>query len=186
MKILCVIDMQNDFISGSLGTEDAMAIVPNVAKKILDFKEEDGYIFCTMDTHYNYYPTTQEGRKLPVSHCVRMTPGWLIHEEIVKALDTKRKIMPKIITKDSFGSVELADTIESLNYNRNETVDEVILIGLCTDICVISNAMLLKSQLPEIEITVDASCCAGVTKESHNNALKAMKQCQINVINWEE
>lgn len=169
-KLLVVVDMQNDFINGSLGSAEAEAIVPSVAKKI---KEWDGDVVMTVDEHYYDYEKTQEGRKLPVKHCIYDTIGWQIHSEVAGATE---KIVPKFI-KNTFGSVRLGQHIASEGYTHVEFV------GLCTDVCVISNAMLAKAFAPETTIVVDASCCAGVTQESHKTAMNAMKACQIEVIN---
>ena len=168
MNILIVVDMQNDFISGSLGTKEAEAIVENVAEKIKHF---DGKVIFTRDSHKENYMDTQEGKNLPVSHCIIGTDGWQIHPAL--ALYAK-----EIIDKPTFGSVALAHLISAM-----DNVESITLVGICTDICVISNAMLLKAFMPEVPITVDASCCAGVTPESHKNALSAMKCCQINIVN---
>ena len=170
MKILAVIDMQNDFIDGSLGTKEAENIVPAVAEKIKSFKNSEDEIVFTRDTHHENYLSTMEGKKLPVVHCVKNTKGW----EISDKLDTSDCT---IIDKPTFGSYDLAEFIAG-----NPQIDEVVLVGLCTDICVISNAMLIKAKLPEIKITVDSSCCAGVTPQSHENALSAMKMCHIDII----
>lgn len=172
--ILIVIDMQNDFISGALGTKEAQAIVPRVVNKV---KEFTGDVYFTRDTHDQDYLHTQEGRKLPVPHCVRGSAGWEICREL-ETLDRKG-----VFDKPGFGSVELARAMAELA--GAEDIGSITLVGLCTDICVISNAMLLKAFLPETEIVVDASCCAGVTPVSHRNALKAMKYCQITVVNEE-
>lgn len=169
MKILIVVDMQNDFIDGSLGTPEAGAVVDKVAAKIKSYRSFGGYVVFTRDTHGPGYLETQEGKNLPVTHCVKGTIGW----EISNSLDTTGTI----IDKPGFGSFELVEYIKSCE------VESIELVGLCTDICVISNAIILKSAFPEIPITVDASCCAGVTPESHNNALEAMKMCQINIEN---
>ena len=168
MKVLCVIDMQNDFIDGALGTKEAEAIVENVKSKIELYRQNGDTIIFTRDTHTEEYMNTQEGKNLPVPHCIKGSKGW----EITKKLDTASD---KIIDKPTFGSFELADYVASLS-----DVEEIELIGLCTDICVISNAMLLKAKLTETQISVDSSCCAGVTPESHLNALESMKMCQIN------
>jgi len=170
MKLLVVIDMQNDFIDGALGTSEAVGIVNNVAEKIRIFRENGYMIVFTRDTHESNYLSTNEGKKLPVKHCVKGSIGW----EISDKLDVKNA---KIIDKPSFGSLELAEYAASI-----DGLEEVVLIGLCTDICVISNAMILKAKLPEIKIAVDSGCCAGVTVQRHNNALEAMKMCQIDII----
>ena len=173
MKVLVVVDMQNDFIDGALGTPEARKIVPAVVEKI---KGWTGEIYATMDTHQPDYLTTQEGRNLPVTHCIEGTPGWEIAPAIREALTNMT-----CLTKPTFGSRSLAETLVIVN--QNQPIEEIELIGLCTDICVISNAMVLKAFLPEVPITVDASCCAGVTPESHRNALNAMKMCQIGIDN---
>jgi len=169
-EALVVIDMQNDFIDGALGTSEAVGIVNNVAEKIRIFRENGYMIVFTRDTHESNYLSTNEGKKLPVKHCVKGSIGW----EISDKLDVKNA---KIIDKPSFGSLELAEYAASI-----DGLEEVVLIGLCTDICVISNAMILKAKLPEIKIAVDSGCCAGVTVQRHNNALEAMKMCQIDII----
>lgn len=170
-KVLVVVDMQNDFIDGALGTREAEAIVPYVKKKIEEYKRSGDTVIFTRDTHDKDYLKTQEGRKLPVEHCIKGTFGW----EISPELDTKDSM---IIDKNTFGSVSLMSYIAE-NYKDAEFE----LVGLCTDICVISNAIMLKAFLPEAVITVDASCCAGVTPQSHKNALEAMKMCHINITN---
>ena len=171
MKILIVVDMQNDFISGALGSAAAMQIVKPVADRI---KEFDGRVIFTRDTHTDEYMQTQEGRKLPVPHCIKETHGWQIDSAITVPEGSV------IFDKITFGSVELAQYLVSLN--EKETIDQIELVGLCTDICVISNAMIVKAYYPEIPIYVDAKACAGVTPQSHKNALDAMKMCQINII----
>lgn len=171
-KILVVVDMQNDFIDGALGSEDAAAIVDNVVEKINHF---DGEILVTYDTHQSNYLETREGKYLPVAHCIEGTDGWKLNEKVEQAL-SGRNIMK--FYKPTFGSVEL---VNYLSCEKEKDI-EVILIGLCTDICVVSNAMLLKAHFPEMEIAVDAGCCAGVTKESHEAALATMQSCQINVM----
>lgn len=170
--ILVVVDMQNDFIDGALGTKEAVAIVPKVAQKIRDFS---GKVFFTRDTHGEHYMETQEGRNLPVPHCIKNTPGWEIRSE----LESLRK--EAAVDKVTFGSVELGEILR--NEDQKEQIGSITLVGLCTDICVISNAFLIKAFLPETEIVVDAACCAGVTPESHHTALEAMKVCQIKVVN---
>lgn len=170
-NVLVVVDMQNDFIDMALGTKEALEIVPKVRRKIEEF---DGIVLFTRDTHENWYMETQEGKHLPVPHCIRGTEGWEIREE----LDELRKTDP--IDKDTFGSTDLA--AELVDMNEEEEIGSITLVGLCTDICVISNALLIKAFLPEVPIAVDASCCAGVTPESHENALKAMATCQIQIL----
>ncbi len=169
-NILVVVDMQNDFIDGALGTKEAAAIVPGVQQKIRDFQ---GKVFFTRDTHGTDYMSTQEGQKLPVPHCIKGTDGWQIHP------DLQPLCQGTLIDKVTFGSSELAALLQA--EDQKEPVDSITFIGLCTDICVISNALLAKAFLPEAKIIVDASCCAGVTPESHRNALEAMKVCQIQI-----
>lgn len=173
MKVLVVVDMQNDFVDGALGTEEAVGIVENAASKIKDF---DGKIFATLDTHEDNYMETSEGKKLPVPHCIRMTDGWLLNEKVKLALSDKDY---KTIEKGTFGSTELVNEIQRL---KGEDEIQIEFIGLCTDICVVSNVLLLKAFFPEVKMTVDAGCCAGVTPESHKAALVTMKMCQIDVI----
>ena len=170
-NILLVIDMQNDFIDGALGTKEAVAIVDNVKSKIENF---DGEVIFTRDTHEKDYLQTQEGVNLPVEHCICGTLGWEIRSELTGIREGK------VIDKPTFGSKELAELL--CEKNKAEEIGEITLVGLCTDICVISNALVIKAFLPEVKITVDASCCAGVTPESHRNALEAMRMCQINII----
>ena len=170
-NILIVVDMQNDFINGALGTPEAVSIVPRVKEKLATF---NGRVYFTRDTHGDGYLETQEGRKLPVPHCIRGTYGW----QITDALDASNAAM--IVDKPTFGSTLLAEIIELENVR--EPIEKVTLVGLCTDICVISNAMLIKARLPEIRVEIDSSCCAGVTPESHENALNAMRVCQIEII----
>ena len=171
MKLLIVIDMQNDFIDGALGTKEAVAIVPKVAEKIAKWRSEGGEVVFTRDTHQKEYLQTQEGKNLPVVHCVEGTDGWKISDKLEVGAS-------RVFNKPSFGSMELAEYVAGL-----ASLEEIELVGLCTGICVISNAFILKAKLPEVKITVDASCCACVTPESHKTALSAMKLCQINVIN---
>ncbi len=172
MKFLIVVDMQNDFIDGALGTKEAVAILPAVKEKIKNF---DGRVIFTRDTHEADYPSTQEGRNLPIEHCIKDSDGWQINAE----LEALRK--EDAVDKPSFGSIELACMLKE--YDEKEKIESIELVGLCTDICVISNAMIIKAYLPEIPISVDASCCAGVTPESHENALNAMAMCQIKIEN---
>ncbi len=176
-KLLVVIDMQNDFICGTLGTKEAVQIVDKVVNKIKEYKLNGDPIIFTKDTHFDNYLNTQEGKNLPVKHCITKTGGWELDSKILKATNLSNY---KIYEKVTFGSSELAKDLMSGVY---DTVSQIELVGICTDICVISNAILIKTFLPEVPVTVDASCCAGVTKESHENALKAMKMCQINILN---
>lgn len=167
-RLLVVVDMQKDFIDGSLGTKEAQGIVQKVAEKIKAAKEAGTQVAFTYDTHPENYLQTQEGKRLPVEHCIKGTPGWELDQEL-QGFGGRR------FEKPTFGSKELAQWAE------DEGFEQIELVGLCTDICVISNALLLKAYLPESVVAVDASCCAGVTPESHANALEAMKMCQIEV-----
>ncbi len=180
MDILVVVDMQNDFVSGALGTAEAREIVPYVVGRVVEGLNRGEEILFTKDTHQENYMDTQEGRRLPVPHCVRGTEGWEIIEQL-------REYARHPIDKPTFGSRELGALLkardEDLRKQGKPGVEKVTLIGLCTDICVISNALLVKAFLPEAEIAVDAACCAGVTPESHKNALAAMRVCQITVEN---
>ena len=166
MKYLIVVDMQVDFIDGSLGSPQARAIVPKVVDLVNRF---DGQVIFTRDTHGPNYLKTQEGRKLPVEHCIHGTPGWQICREL-------QPFARDVVDKLSFGSIALPRLLA-----QNGTPEEITLCGLCTDICVISNAMILKSAFPETPVYIEASCCAGVTPESHETALNAMRAVQIEV-----
>jgi len=172
-KILIVVDMQNDFITGSLGTKEAELIIDNVITKIKEYKPQ--HIYVTLDTHSVNYLQTSEGKNLPVEHCIRGTAGWELNERVKEALADAINI-----EKPTFGSYTLVDQIYSL-YMREQEL-EIELIGLCTDICVITNALLLKTKMPEVLIKVDSSCCAGVTPESHEAALTVMRMCQVQVV----
>ena len=172
-KVLIVIDMQNDFIDAALGTKEAAAIVDAVKDKIRSYPSEN--IIATMDTHFDNYMQTQEGKYLPVPHCIKGTDGWKIRPEIAELLKDA-----KIYEKPTFGSTALAADLKALS-EREEL--ELELVGLCTDICVVSNALLLKACMPEVKISVDAACCAGVTPEKHLAALETMRSCQIYVVN---
>ena len=164
-RTLIVVDMQNDFISMALGTPEAVAILPKVKAKIEEYKSHGDEIIYTRDTHAEDYLETAEGRNLPIPHCIKGTPGW----EIADGLYVEGS---KIINKPNFG----------WPYWEMENLQQVEMIGLCTDICVVSNALIIKAQFPEIELTVDSSCCAGVTPESHEAALCTMKMCQVKII----
>ena len=171
MKVLIVVDMQNDFISGSLGSSMAEAIVDRVAKFVDGF---DGRIIFTRDTHQNDYLSTSEGQNLPIVHCIENSDGWQITDKISVPAGAE------IINKETFGSLYLGARLKELD--NEERVECVTLVGLCTDICVISNAYIVKAALPEANVVIDASLCAGVSEESHKTALAAMKACQISVI----
>lgn len=170
MKLLVVVDMQKDFVDGALGTAEAVAIVPKVREKIEGCRAAGWTVVFTRDTHTPDYLTTQEGRNLPVPHCIQGTPGW----EIVPELATEGCL---ILDKPTFGSQQLAHYAAGL-----QDLEEVQLVGLCTDICVISNALLVKAAAPEVPVSVDGACCAGVTPASHANALAAMAMCQVKIL----
>ena len=168
-KILIVVDMQNDFIDGALGTPEAVAIVPYVKQLVENF---NGMVIFTRDTHFHNYMDTQEGKNLPVPHCIKDTPGWQLHPD----LEPLCKSAP--IDKVTFGSSQLPQILAA-----QTNIESITFVGLCTDICVISNVMLTKAFFPEVPLTVDAAGCAGVTPQSHKNALAAMKMCQVQIIN---
>lgn len=168
-KLLVIVDMQNDFIDGSLGTIEAKNIVKNVKNKIEKYIDSKDEIIFTLDTHFENYLETQEGKNLPIKHCIKNSEGWQLHKSL-------QNFNAKKFEKNTFASLELSKYISKNNYSSIE------LVGLCTDVCVISNALLIKATVPEIPILVDSKCCAGVTVESHKNALDSMKMCQIQVI----
>ncbi len=173
-KILVVVDMQNDFVTGALGSKEAVEILPYVEEKVNSF---DGRVIFTRDSHQANYLETQEGRNLPVEHCIMGTEGWQLVEPL-NEFRAEHSCM--VFDKCTFGSKDLADTLSIIN--QESPIDSITFIGLCTDICVISNAMVVKAFLPEVELFVDSKCCAGVTPESHENALNAMRACQINIV----
>ena len=176
MKILIVVDMQNDFLEGSLRNEEGIKIIPKVVEKIKQYKNNNDLVIATRDTHDISYLQTEEGKNLPVIHCVKKTPGWEINSEVKDVLTSSL-----VFDKPTFGSLELALWLKS-NYENIQEQLEIELVGVCTDICVVSNAILIKAYLPEAQIICNASCCAGVSVESHNAALLTMKSCQIKVI----
>ncbi len=170
MKSIVVVDMQNDFIDGSLGTKEAQKMLPRLKDKLKKVVEDgSAELIFTMDTHGKEYLNTQEGKKLPVKHCIKGTQGWEISPELGEFVAKAKAV----VEKPTFGSMELIKHLKA--------ADEVELVGLCTDICVISNALLIKAAYPEMKVSVDAQCCAGVTPESHANALEAMKMCQVEI-----
>ena len=190
-KVLVVVDMQNDFITGVLGTEEAKAITPNVAQYIRDHADKDTVLLFTRDTHDADYLNTQEGKKLPIPHCLKDTYGWELAPEMEEVIyDTRDKysdfdtyfpyVSDHIIDKPTFGSIDLQNLLYVLD--EEDDVKEITLLGVCTDICVISNAMLAKATLPEATVKVVADCCAGVSPERHNAALEAMDYCQIEIV----
>ena len=172
-KILIVVDMQKDFVDGALGSGEAVSIVPAVVQKIRGF---DGEIIVTLDTHFENYMETAEGRKLPVPHCIKGTDGWKLNAEVEAALAGKKYTT---VEKNTFGSVALPGLIENVSGGESFSVE---LIGLCTDICVVSNALIVKAHFPEVPVSVDPGCCAGVTPQKHAAALETLKSCQIDVI----
>ncbi len=175
MKVLVVIDMQKDFTTGALGNPETAAVVDNAAAYIEKFRKEnkDAKIIATLDTHYENYMDTQEGKNLPVPHCIRGTDGWMLEDTVEKALGKDCIKLEKI----TFGAVDIPFAV-----GKDEDIEEIQMLGVCTDICVISNAMILKAAFPEVPIKIIADCCAGVTPESHNNALAAMKMCQMEIV----
>lgn len=181
-KILVVVDMQNDFVSGSLGSEEAKAIVPNVVKKIEEYKNNKDIIIATFDTHSDNYLSTQEGYKLPVKHCIEGTEGWELNEQILNSIDGGKKHY--YITKDSFGTLKLVKKIKKLLADASENLNDyqIELVGLCFDICVVSNAIVLKSAFPETKIVVDLSCTAATSKEAFDATKTVMKSCQIDMV----
>jgi len=182
MKVLVVVDMQNDFIDGPLGTPEAVAVVDKVVRRIEDSSNE--LILFTKDTHQEDYLETPEGKKLPVVHCVEGTQGWETNERIFQAWRNNGytirlpELVDNTFNKPVFGSVELVDFLKSYP----EQIDEIELVGVCTDICVTSNAIMIKNTLPDVKISVNAKCCAGVTPQSHREALNVMSMCQIDII----
>lgn len=174
-RILVVVDMQRDFVDGALGTAEAVKIVPDVVKRVTEGIENGERIFFTRDTHQEDYLKTQEGRNLPVEHCIQGTEGWQIIPELQQFIQGRT-----VIDKPTFGSQRLGQLL--LKANEEEPIEQITLVGVCTDICVISNALLAKAFLPEADIRVKAECCAGVTPESHENALNAMRVCQISIV----
>lgn len=174
-EYLIVVDVQNDFVTGSLGSGEAVNIIPNVLQRVSNFK---GNICFTKDTHDEEYLSTQEGKNLPVVHCIKGTKGWELIDEL-KQLQEQRQL--KVYEKNTFGSIKLAESLRKEYEEKG--IKSIELIGLCTDICVVSNALLLKAVLPEVPVYVNAACCAGVTPDSHKAALETMKSCQIHITN---
>lgn len=179
-KILVVIDMQNDFIDGSLGTPEAEKIVPNVVDKIKKYMDDGNKIYFTKDTHEKDYLDTEEGRKLPVEHCIEGTYGWQFNPEVEALLcEIDQDSKNIVFEKNGFGSLRLAETIKR-EFKEEQSL-EIELVGLCTDICVVTNALIIKTYMPDAAIKVDSSCCAGVSPKSHEEALNVMKMCQIDI-----
>lgn len=185
MKAVIIIDMQDDFLTGPLGNQETAAITEVVVQKLKEYANEDTYLYFTRDTHYDNYLNTQEGKNLPIQHCKYMSQGWHVSTKLtgLKELSTYRIAdncySPRgKVDKNTFGSINLCHSLMTI-----PNLEQIVLMGVCTDICVISNALTIKSFFPEVEIIVDAAGCAGTTPENHANALRAMRQCQIKVIN---
>lgn len=186
MKVLVLVDLQNDFIDGSLGTEEAKAIVPRVVEKINNYPDKGNtLVLFTKDTHNSDYMDTLEGYYLPIPHCIENTPGWSINKDISNAVKqhnflsySSDKIINSRIYKNTFGAEDLRVFLEKFRYN----IEQIEFCGLCTDICVISNVLMARRVLPNTEIIVDANCCAGVTPEKHQAALEVMRSCQVQII----
>lgn len=187
MKIIVIVDAQNDFINGALGSKEAQIAADNIVNYLNDYEEPETLVLFTKDTHYEDYLETLEGKNLPIEHCINGTSGWSIYKPISRAVDynykfwsySSKEIRKGRILKGTFGSISLAKMIEEICTENK--VEEVKLMGFCTDICIISNALLLKAYCPETPITVVESCCAGTTPEAHEAALKVMRSCQINM-----
>ena len=179
MKVLVVVDMQKDFVDGALGSPEAQAIVPNVAAKVKEYAEmKDGLVVYTRDTHFANYVDTREGRYLPIPHCIFKTEGWEIVPEV---LNDQAAVV--IFNKETFGYSEIAEGISYIvNGELGQEIDSIEVCGLCTDICVVSNALILKASFPDIPFVVDSACCAGITPAKHEAALEVMRSCQIDVI----
>jgi nicotinamidase-related amidase len=173
-RILIVVDMQKDFVDGALGTKEAQAIVSHVVRKVKSFQ---GEVIYTLDTHDENYMEKQEGHYLPIPHCLKGTPGWQLIPELAAL---QKQAHSPLYMKETFGSFQLAQDLQKMN--EKDPIAEIQLIGLCTDICVVSNALLIKAALPEVKITVDPSCCAGVTPQTHEAALTTMKSCQVVIL----
>lgn len=173
-KYLIIVDMQKDFVMGTLGSAEARAIVSAVVEKLDSF---DGTILFTKDTHHADYLTTQEGKNLPVEHCIEGSEGWELIPELQRFADARGT--GSVYKKETFGSLALAESLRE--ENEKQPISSIELIGVCTDICVVSNALLIKAYLPEVPVMVDAACCAGVTPEKHEAALETMRSCQITV-----
>lgn len=191
MRYVIVVDMQKDFVSGALGSADAQKIVPNVVAKLTSMRDEGGAIVFTYDTHNANYLDTVEGKKLPVPHCILGTEGWELIDELIPFTEDLAFDHPNVapfscdgnVYKPTFGSLDLVNLLYHLeDEHPSQKVDEIIVMGLCTDICVISNVMLLKAAFPEATIKVVEDCCAGVTPDTHNNAINAMKMCHIDIV----
>ena len=189
MKVLVIVDMQTDFISGSLGTPEAQAIVPKVVEKLRNYKNTNTIVLFTKDTHYANYLLTSEGEKLPVEHCIEGTEGWAIDRAIHNEFKTggyatysAGDIINGRITKPTFGSYDLIDALCDIDTQTEEGIFEIEFCGLVTNICLVSNVLMTKAAFPNIPIVVDSSCCAGTSVDAHEAALLVMKSCQVDVI----
>lgn len=187
MKVLIIVDAQNDFChkDGALSSPEAVAAIPLLCESIHQFKEDFGNklaIFATADTHHGDYSSTLEGKKLPVPHCMEDTWGHYIHDDVVKAVKDDGGDFNGIIDKPTFGSFDLLNALWELEMNEAEPIDEIAFVGFCTDICVVSNALMVRAAFPDVEINVIKDCCAGVTPSAHEAALTVMSSCQINII----
>ncbi len=178
-KILIVVDMQQDFVTGALGSQEAQAIIPKISIKINQYLENGDAVLFTQDTHTSQYLSTQEGRYLPVEHCIENTQGWEIVPELNQANHSKQELM-SYVKKETFGSLEVGRVLERLAEGNTFQVE---LVGVCTDICVVSNALLLKTMFPENQVIVDAACCAGTSVVKHQQALSVMESCQVTIVN---
>ena len=187
MKIIVIVDMQKDFISKALKNNVAEAMIPRMQEVLTDMNSSDNIVLFTKDTHYDDYMNTQEGRNLPVPHCIKDTDGWKIDKRISSVVDkgnyrkiSSHNIINSRILKNTFGSLEVAETIKSLTIAH--PIDEVIFMGVVSDICVISNVLITKAYCPETKISIVKSCCAGLTPETHEAAFTVMQSCQVNII----
>jgi nicotinamidase-related amidase len=189
-KFLFVIDMQNDFIDGSLGSDDVKRIVPNVVKLIQNWgNDKDHAIWYTYDTHYEHdtlvtpkYETTLEGKMLPVAHCIKNTQGWQINEYVMDEIVKRKSIYDRAFVKETFGSIDMMNEAAKYLWENIKSDDSIYIVGLCTNICVVNNALLLRAKFPNLHIYVYEDCCAGTSKEAHDAAITVMKSCQIEVI----
>ena len=186
MKALVIVDMQNDFVTGVLGTPEAQAVVPKIVDRLRSYADLNTVVLMTKDTHHENYLETEEGKHLPVPHCIEDAHGWSICGEISMTVDfgmyityNSDDVVKGRVIKNTFGSVKLAEILRDIH--KAYGLEEIVFVGVCTGICVISNVLLTKAYLPEVPITVDASCCACVTPQSHKTALNAMRLCQINI-----
>ena len=189
MKALIIVDMQNDFINGALGTPEAQAIVPNVVDKLKQHENTNTLILFTKDTHYDNYLETSEGKKLPVPHCIKGTEGWSIQKDIAAEFKvghyisySSESIINSRVLKETFGSYDLINLLYNIDAQIEEGISEIEFCGLVTNICLVSNVLMTKAAFPNVPIIVDSSCCAGTTVEAHKAALLVMENCQVDII----